>query len=190
MNIGIIVEGDADAAVYPELIRKLRNDVEIISVQPCGNDVKLMLGFVGWLKYFRYGVEHSVDKALVIRDSDCRDASGWEQRMKRTLDESRFVCTFPIHFHATKCELESWLLADVNAVNEVARQRGKRKRAQATSVDLETHRNAKELFRRVLSDAALPADAQVYREVAAAIDIERIRTRCPSFTRFAEKVMG
>jgi hypothetical protein len=30
MNIGIVVEGDRDRAAYPELIRKIRDDVEIV----------------------------------------------------------------------------------------------------------------------------------------------------------------
>jgi hypothetical protein len=30
MNIGIVLEGERDGAAYPELIRKIRDDVEIV----------------------------------------------------------------------------------------------------------------------------------------------------------------
>lgn len=95
---------------------------------------------------------------------------------------------FPVHFHATKCEIETWLLADENAINRVSQQRGKNKQVGAVTIQFESHRDAKELFQKVLSNADLPADARVYKEIAAAADIGRIAARCPSFEQFADKV--
>lgn len=188
MNIGIVVEGERDKAAYPELIRKIRDDVEHVPAEPCGNDVRLMKQFVGWLKHFEWHAEISVDKALVIRDSDCSDPAGWESKMEQILVQSRFVPTFPVHFHATKCEIESWLLADEEAISQVARNRGKQRSVSKVTIPLESHRDAQELFRRILSKADLPADPEVYREIASTASVERIAARCPHFQQFVDRV--
>ena len=188
MNIGIVVEGERDRAAYPELIRKIRDDVEIVLAEPCGNDIKLMEKFVRWLKHFQWHAEISVNKALIIRDSDCSDPVLWETKMARILAQSRFVPSFPVHFYATKCEIETWLLADENAINQVARNRGKQGSVSEVTIPLESQRNAKELFQRVLSKARLPVDPRVYQEIASAASIERIAARCPYFQHFVDNV--
>jgi hypothetical protein len=188
MNIGIVVEGERDRAAYPEFIRKIRDDVEIVLAEPCGNDIRLMEKFVGWLKHFQWHAEITVNKALVIRDSDCSDPAAWESRMGQILAQSYFVPSFPVHFHATKCEVETWLLADENAINQVARNRGKQAAVSAVTVQLESHRNAKELFQRVLLKVRLPVDPKVYQEIANAACIDRIAAVCPHFQRFVERV--
>ena len=190
MNWGIVVEGDRDKAAYPELIRKIRNDVGVVLAVPCENDVKLMKHFVGWLKYFEWHAKIHVDKALVIRDSDCEDSIVWERRMGEILERCRFTPRFPVHFHATKCELESWLLADEQAINSVARSRGKAGIVAVVSVQLESHRDAKELFRKGISKVGLPADPKVYQEIAGAASITRIGERCPQFEHFRESVLA
>ena len=188
MNIGIVVEGDRDSAAYPELIRKIRDDVETVLAEPCGNDVRLMKKFVERLKYFQWGAGHTVNKALVIRDSDCGDPVVWEDKMKRILDQSHFVPNFPVHFHATKCEIETWLLADDGAINQAAQNRGRQKPVSPLKIQFESYRDAKELFREVLSKTRLPVDPKVYKEIASFASIERIATRCPHFQQFVDKV--
>jgi hypothetical protein len=188
MNIGIIVEQERDKAAYRELIRKIRDDVESVPAEPCGNDIKLMENFVGWLKHFQWHAEISVNKALVIRDSDCSDPVAWESKMEQILTQSHFVPSFPVHFYATKCEIETWLLADENAINQVARNRGKQGSVSEVRILLEAHRNAKELLQKVLSKVRLPADPKVYQEIASAASIERIEARCPYFRQFADRV--
>jgi hypothetical protein len=84
--------------------------------------------------------------------------------------------------------VETWLLADETAVNVVARKRGKAGSAQRVPGDLESLKDAKERFRRMLSQAGLPATAQVYAEVAAAADLDRIVMRCPYFQQFVDHV--
>jgi hypothetical protein len=188
MNIGIVVEGERDRAAYRELIRKIRDDVESVPAEPCGNDIKLMGKFVRWLKHFQWHAQISVDKALVIRDSDCSDPVVWESKMEQILAQSHFVPRFPVHFHATKCEVETWLMADEAAINHVAHSRGKRGSVSKVTIPLESHRNAKELFQKVLSKVRLPADPKVYQEIASAANIDRIAAICPHFQRFVERV--
>lgn len=190
MNIGIVVEGDHDSVVYPELIHKIRGDVEDIRPIVCGNDVKLKAKFVGWLKHFEWHASLSVDKVLVIMDSDCSDAATWEALLTRIHEQSHFAPRFPVHFHATKCEVETWLLADEGAINQVSRRRGKNKQVPAITIQFESYRNAKELFQKMLSQGGLPADERVYQEIAAVANIERIAARCPSFQLFVNKVLA
>ncbi len=188
MRFAIVVEGESDAAAYPEIIQKVRDDVERVIAEPCGNDVKLVGTFVQKLKAFQWGMVERPHKTIVIRDSDCREGVFWEERMRHIFERERPRLDFQVDFHATKCELESWLLADENAVNRMSQQRGKNNLARRVHVQLEAHRDAKELFRRMLSQADLPADPQIYKEVAHHVDIAQIERRCPSFARFAEKV--
>jgi hypothetical protein len=127
-----------------------------------------------------------------MRDSDCDAPRALEDELGRILDQSGFreKLTLPVHFYATRCMVETWLLADENAVNTVARQRGKVPSAQAVPDPLEGTTNAKALFLRMLSQAQLPADPAVYAEVAATADIDRIKQRCPYFQHFIDCVHG
>ena len=71
LTFGITVEGNYDAAVLTELIRKsLANNVEVIS-RICGSQSTLMRKFPSYLESFRHAKHGShVDKALIIRDAD------------------------------------------------------------------------------------------------------------------------
>jgi hypothetical protein len=188
MTFGIVVEDQRDANVYSALIRRIRSDVESVVSRPCRGAAGVRQRFVGWLKNFEWHSGYQVGKALIIRDSDCGDPQSAEDELARILDQSRFQPTFPVHFYATRCEVETWLLADESAVNLVAQQRRKTATAQAVTGPLEGIRDAKESFRRMLSQARLPADPVVYAEVAAAADMDRIAQRCFYFRQFVECV--
>lgn len=187
MRLGIVVEGPSDDAAYSELIPRIRPDIEKVLSRPCGGKSPLGHRFVGFLEEFQDLV---VAKALVIRDSDCRDPRGVEEKLKLRLRESGYEPPFPVHFYATSCVLETWLLADEAAVNRVAQRRARPPRAQTIDDPLEGRRDARSLFLRMLSQARLPADPVVYAEVAALADIDRIQTRCPYFAQFVTRVLA
>lgn len=192
MVFGIVVEAERDSVVYSTLIRRIRTDVDDVLARPCQDVAGVRRKFVGWLKNFQWNSGYNVGKALVVRDSDCRDSGAVEHELVRILDQSGFreKLTLPVHFYATRCMVETWLLADENAVNAVARQRGKVRSAQSVPDPLEGTANAKALFLRMLSQAQLPADPAVYAEVAAAADIDRIKQRCPYFQHFIDCVQA
>jgi hypothetical protein len=185
MTFGIVVEGFADEAAYSTLIRRIRSDVGEVVARVCGGKSRLGQKFVGFLEELQ---SIPIEKALVIRDSDCRDQRQVEDRLEQSLRAASFHPQFRVHFYATSCMLETWLLADEGAVNRVAQQRGKGRSAKPVDDPLEGKRGAKSLFRRMLSQAQLPPDPAVYADVAAVADIERIKQRCPYFRQFIERV--
>jgi hypothetical protein len=188
MNFGIVVEDNRDAEAYEQLIRKIRGDVENVVSFPCHGVATLKKKFVNGLNYFKYGAPHSIGKALVIMDSDCSEALVWEEKLEQVCQRSRFEATFPVRFHATKCELESWLLVDENAINEVSKLRGQNKQIVAAKIEFESFKHAKELFHQRLLHAGLPADPRVYNVISLHTDIERVVLHCPNFRKFMEKV--
>jgi hypothetical protein len=191
MNFGIVVEDIRDAEAYSQLIQKIRNDIENVFSYPCHGRSTLKKQFIKGLKAVKWrapGSPHAIGKALVIVDSDCSDASVWEEGLAEILDRSHFDPGFPVHFHATKCELETWLLADENALSQASHHRGKNKRFGPANIPFETYREAKELFEIRLLEAGLPKTPQVYKEIASYADIQLIATRCPRFKQFIKKV--
>jgi hypothetical protein len=192
MNVGIVVEHERDYVAYDEFIRKIRPDFETLEY-PCGDVSTLKREFVAGLKYFQYfapNTPHAIGKVFVIRDSDCKDALTCEEELRRTYERSHFVPDFDVQFHATKCELETWLLVDENAINEVSQRRGKGIRLGRARIDFETYKDAKELFVKRLSEVRLPDDSQVYREIALYTDINHLALNCPNFRRFIAKVQA
>jgi len=193
MVLGIIVEGDADAQAYTALIPRIRRDEVTVIPEPCGGAARLRKRFVDRLKRCEY--IHHVDKALVIRDSDCRGPKVVEDELEQELRHSGFKPSFPVHFYAPNCTLDTWLLADEAAVKQVAQDRQRNQgglpkivRIKPLTGPLEGGKNAKTLFRQMLYQAGLPATAPVYAEVSAVASIDRIAQRCPYFQLFVECV--
>ena len=182
---GIVVEGPRDAAAYPALIRRIRGDVERVAARPCGGVPALLKKFVGMLRGFEY---NRIDKALIIRDSGGKGPKAAEAALKDRLDSSGFKPKFPVHFHATRCMVETWLLADEQAVGKVALSRGWRRSIKPINKPLEGIMDPKPLFLTMLSEADLPADDKVYEEIASAADLDRISQRCPRFAEFRQHV--
>jgi hypothetical protein len=184
---GIVFEGQRDVAVYPAIIRKLRSDVEQVVAWPCGGVPALSKRFVGFLRGFEYNADYRIDKALVIRDSGGKDPQSAEADLKDRLDQSGFKPTFPVHFYATRCMIETWLLADEQAVSKVAFSRGRDRSIKAINTinkPLEEIIDTKPLFLAMLSQAGLPADDKVYEEIASNADLDKIAERCPRFAEF------
>jgi uncharacterized protein DUF4276 len=183
---GIVVEGPRDVAVYPAIIRRIRPDVDQVVARPCGGIPALPNKFVGWLKHFQY--EHRIDKALVIRDSDWKDPQTAEADLKNRLNKSGFTPTFPVHVYAARCMVETWLLADEQAVSKVALSRGRTRPAKPINKQLEEIKDPKTSFRAMLSQVGLPDTEKVYEEIAAAADLDKVAKRCPRFAEFREHI--
>jgi hypothetical protein len=186
MNLGIIVEGLYDSNTYPVIIRKIRQDIDRIYPVTCDSLPKNK--FLGFLKGLSARRDLSLEKVLVIRDSDCAPAAGLEGDLRHRLRQSGFRPSFSVQFYATRCELESWLLADEDAINRVSLRGAGPGGIAPVPFRLEEYRDAKELLLRLLRDGGLPATPKVYAEIAAEASIERIGQRCPYFRQFVRRV--
>jgi hypothetical protein len=189
-SYGIIVEGESDQGVYEEFIQKICNEEVWIKARATGGRAQLMKTFPVLLRSMEHITEYGgpVDKALVIRDADCKDALALEAKMKDSLDRRNFPFPRGVGLHAVKQEMETWLLADHEAISRVAAARGG-KAVPRIPDPLEDIQDAKEKFVDVLSRADLNYTAQVCREIAKETDISKLRVRCPSFTAFEQKVL-
>lgn len=188
-SYGLIVEGPYDEGFYPELIRRIvPHDVRII-VRTCGGVSKLMNKLPGYLRELEFAwYGKPVDKALVIRDWDGSNLKLAEQAMEQKVQGRSFSFARGIQFCAVRQEMETWLLADEEAINIVAENRGGRRIPQISG-QLEEIKDAKANFVSVLSQAQLPYDAKVCSEIAQNASLERLRYRCQSFRWFETKVL-
>jgi hypothetical protein len=148
---------------------------------PCGGVTEIPKRFVGLLRGFEY---KSIDKALVIRDSDRKDPQTAEAELNGRLSKSGFEPTSPVHFYATRCMVETWLLADEQAVSKIALSRGGTRSIKAVNKRLEEIMDPKVPFRAMLSQTGLPDDEKVYEGIASAADLDKIAERCPRFAEF------
>jgi hypothetical protein len=189
MNVGIVVEGPDDTAVYRVLIKRIDDRIERVHARECSGRQKLKNKFMPLLDEFaRNPAAFNLRKVLVIRDSDCKDPRPTEQELEDILARSNLRRTFGVSFHATKCKLESWLLADEDAINSVSIGRGGPGGVQRVGADLETFREADQLYRRTLSEAGLQDTDAVMQDIAERARLERIAERCPKFRDFMRKV--
>src|SRR5690348_5168150 len=137
MNFGLVVEGTSDAAAYPELIRLIRPDIEVQQIRPCFGKSRLKGSFNRFLREFHKNPAWRIEAAFVIEDSDCQPSQKIENRLKVIFQTSRLRPRFPVKFFAPKCDLETWLVADENALSRVSQQKGKNMRVTAATMQFE-----------------------------------------------------
>jgi len=190
MNVGIVVEGAADGSAYPELVRRIRNDLDPCQIRECNGKSRLKNRFVNFLREFERNHAWQIDVAFVILDSDCNPSQPIEARLRNILNASGFAPRFHLVYFATQCMLESWLLSDLDAIRAVAAQRGHSAGVLPLSIQIGIAHNAadKEVFIRVLNHFGLPATPMVYREIAASADLTMIGNRCSYFREFMRRI--
>src|SRR5574341_1492902 len=122
---GIVVEGNYDAAALTEIIKKcLSSEIEIITYT-CASKGPLMNKFQGFLQLFCHEKQGShVDKALVIRDADNKDPHELLEKMRNRIADRNYP--FQVKFIIIVQELETWLLADEEAISRVTQARSGR----------------------------------------------------------------
>jgi len=190
MNVGLVVEGPTDEAVYRALLPRIRNNLGALQVRPCGGKSKLKHSFVGHLKEFQRNTAWQIDAALIIRDSDCHLPLPIEQQLRQVLNASGFTPNFPVEFFATPCMLESWLVSDIGAIRAVAGGRGANSEADLEHLLIAPQQSADDddTFNRVLIQLGLPRTPAVYSEIASAVDFALVRERCGYFREFCRRV--
>lgn len=189
MRIGVIAEGIRDEPIFEELIPKIEPTVTKVAVRPTRGKPRFLSAFPDLLWTFPYMVPGGLaDKAIVIRDANGDDPAQVEEAMRQRLASRRHPpFRRGIEFHATRRESETWLLADVGAINRVAARKGNGVAAAVTG-PLEAITDAKEQFIRMLSEAGLLYVDETVRDVIREIDLSVVRLLCPGFAIFEQKV--
>ena len=179
-TFGLVVEGEYDEAALTELIRKcVATHTEVVPRLCSGS---IMNKFPSMLEEFRRVKQGTyVDKALVIRDANGKDPGEIILRMEGKISNRHYP--FPVKLVAIVRELETWLLADNQAISQVTQQYSGRTVA-AVNETLEDIVAPKERLKSLLAKADVPYTDEVARKIAAAVDIERLTYRCPGFRRF------
>ncbi|MEW6409067.1 MAG: DUF4276 family protein [Nitrospirota bacterium] len=184
---GIIVEGNYDKAAFKEIIKKcILSDIKIIS-RPCGGKDHLMKSFPGHLKSFCYEKQGShIDKALVIRDADNRDPAELHKKMESKITNRTYP--FEVKFIIIIQELETWFLADEEAISRVTQARSGKPVARVNE-NLESIRQPKEKLQEILSKAGIYYTPEVAKEIARELDLSKIEYHCPRFREFRQAVI-
>ena len=173
-RIGVVVEGACDVAALPILIKKCRNDVSVIP-RECRGPVFSKFPFIlDELERLR-----TIDKALVICDADGEQPSALLTKMRRGLAKHRY--RFPVEPLVIVQELEAWLLADEEALQNVV---GIRKLVRRP----EDFRDPKRELVRLLSQRNHVYNHALAGRIAEAIRIPILSKRCPSFVKFQNAI--
>jgi hypothetical protein len=188
-SYGLIVEGEADKNVFDQLIRKVNSPDASIYPLTCGGVGRFMKMFPDLLLSFKYMHNGgSVDGALVIRDCDNKSAQDVLSRMQEKLGNRTYNFPRGIEFCVVNRNLDSWLLADERAINEVSRARQGRPVARVNET-IEEITHPKERLQGILNEAKLVYTPAVLGEIAAAINLQDLEYRVPSFVSFKESVL-
>ncbi len=129
-----------------------------------------------------------VEKALIIRDSGGKDSRDIEAELTQKANERGWAFSHGVHVCIIRREMETWLLADVEAINSVARTRGGREVAEVQGT-LEEIEAPKEKLKRLLLEAKLDYTPEVCGEIARSLRLHTLRYRCPSFCTFERRVL-
>jgi Domain of unknown function (DUF4276) len=115
-TFGLIVEGEYDAAALTEFLRRCaEGNIEVLPRQ-CAQKGSLMKKFPAYLQELRWANRgQAVDKALVIRDADGKNLQELIARMETSIVSRSYL--FPVKFVVIVQELETWLLADHEALS-------------------------------------------------------------------------
>lgn len=173
-RIGVVVEGACDVAALPILIKKCRNDVSVIPRECRGPIFNKFPRILDELERCR-----TVDKALAICDADGEQPHTLLTRMRRELVGHHYG--FPVEPLVIVQELEAWLLADEEALQNVV---GISMRVRSPEDRPDPKR---ELVRLVAKKGHIYNHALAGR-IAEAIRIPILSRRCPSFVRFRNAV--
>lgn len=188
-SYGVVVEGSYDSPVFRALIRKICNEDVPVFCREAGGKNALMAAFPNLVWTFQHiqSLGGQVARVLVVRDCNGKEPTEIESLMRTKMEGRSYPFRDGVHVFAVRRETETWLMADVDALNRVAARRGGRA-VPAVPGPLEAIVAAKERFRRPLSEAGLLYTSEVCGEVAAETDLTILRSQCPSFARFESVV--
>ena len=188
-TFGLIVEGPSDKAMYEALIPRIYGTNLSFKTRVCNGVSELNKKFPVFLRNLETVLQgRPVDKVIVIRDSGGKDPTALEAEMADRIQRMEYTFPRGIKFCAVRRTMETWLLADAQAITDVARARGGRQVQEVHEI-LEHIEDPKQKLRSLLSDARIELTDVVRAEIAARVRIDRLENLCPSFRTFKQNVI-
>lgn len=179
--------GTYDAAVLEKLIQRIRPDTPETKPRVCGNDARVTTTFQSRLKEFSYANQgRPVDKAIVVRDCNQGDPAAVLDKLCSKFRQQEHP--FPVRFAVVQRELEAWLLADQNALAQLAAERGRPTDFASLNFPPEQLHDPKAKLTSLLSTAGVPYTPQAAAGLAELCDLDLIVKLCNSFTSFKRAV--
>jgi hypothetical protein len=160
-----------------------------VKCRACRNDPQVTTKFRSYLKELRYANDgRAVDKAIVVRD--CHrgrgDPAAVLDGLRSNFREQEHP--FPVRFAVVQPEPEAWLLADQNALAQLAAERGRPADFASVNRPPEKLPDPKARLRSLL--AGIPYTPAAPSRLAELCDLALIEALCPSFTSFKRAVTG
>ena len=173
--IGVIVEGESDEKVIREITRKLgvpakirrsRRGATIQSPRKTGSYVVDLLS--------------DCEKVVILKDSHCSDPHAKEENLRGRLQGAGLPVDGDLHICMVVHAIESWLLADEEAISDYLGSKVKELRDPET--ECKPEEVLEELFKK--TGKVYLKGGEAPRELARRLSVEKLITKCPSFKKF------
>jgi len=171
-KVGLVVE-DKHTEAIKEISKKL-GIKPIIRRQRGRISVKKASAFANELL-------RSCEKVIILGDADCNE-EGERERLQRIYGLLPEGLRERVHICIVVHELESWLLADENAISK---RLGKNVRAVPNP---ESIHDAKEYLEELFEEVGEKYLTKFGGEIAKHVNVEKLREKCASFADFERKV--
>jgi hypothetical protein len=185
LSVGIVAEGEKDIAVLEVLIPRIRSESNIARRITTNGPMKKKIATSLQALQFNVTPEGPVDRALVIGDSNGKPPEQVEEDMRTRAGNRAYNFPRGFAFHAVQQAMETWLLADENAISRVAGRP-----VPPAGGQLEALVNPKARFQTVLTRAGLLVTPTTYGRITAEVNLDVLRDRCRGFVRFEQKVLS
>jgi hypothetical protein len=181
---GLVVAGSYDEAVLSRMVKRIRSDVVGVVPRLCRSDRQVTTKFCSFLKELRHA---NIDKAIVVRDSHAGSAEQVLAKLRVGFREQDHP--FPVRFAVVDPEPEAWLLADHNALTQLARERDCPTNFTPLNSPPEQLLDPKAELKSRLAMARVPYTREAAARLAELCDLDRVTALCPSFTSFKRAVV-
>ncbi|UYZ39640.1 MAG: DUF4276 family protein [Candidatus Methanospirare jalkutatii] len=171
-KVGLVVEDK-----YPEAIKEISKK---LGVKPI---IRRQRGKISVKEASAFAKELLVncEKVIILGDADCNE-EGERERLQRIYGLLPEGLRERVHICIVVHELESWLLADENAISK---RLGKNVRAVPNP---ESIHDAKEYLEELFEEAGEKYLTKFGGEIAKHVNVEKLKEKCASFADFERKV--
>ncbi|MCW7075409.1 MAG: DUF4276 family protein [Candidatus Methanospirare jalkutatii] len=171
-KVGLVVEDE-----HTEAIKEIGKKLDVKPI------IRRQRGRINVRKASAFAEELLVncEKVIILGDADCNE-EGERERLQRIYEHLPEGLRRRVHICIIVHELESWLLADENAISK---RLGKNVRAVPNP---ESIHDAKEYLEELFEEAGEKYLTKFGGEIAKHVDVEKLREKCASFADFERKV--